>query len=211
MAFIDKTMFEITVSNTVNNQTQHIAGKFGTFAGDTFTGADCSAGILAVRHSLLPSEGYESIVDGSDKPEILNGNSWYMIAASNGAAGSLYGDHTGIYAFDNYETSRAQVGDNLYFVGGDTLGVGLPANTRGDFGEIIINEQYSFGLGNFTSEPTVGQYATISNGKLAPAANAPAGGSGVYFKVLRKAPVTEGAYYWGDKYVLQALRTAEAA
>lgn len=204
-------MFEIKVSNSVRNQTQHIPGKFGSFDGSTFNASDCSAGMLAVRHSLIPSEGYESIVDGNSKPKILNGNTWFMTAAADGAAGGAYGDHTGIFAFDNYETSSAQSGDNRWFVGMQTLGQGLPKGERGDFCEIIIGEQYAFGTGNFTDDPVVGEFAVIEDGYLTPENDTPDAGTGVYFKVLRKLPVNEGTFYWGDAYVLEAARTLEAA
>lgn len=214
MAFIAKTMFEVTVSNSVRNQTQNVAGKFNTESTGVLTPADASAGILAVPYSLLPLEGYESIVDGSQNPKILNGNSWNFIAAANGTSGGKYGDHTGIYAFNNYDVNKAQSGANQWNVGANTLGLGLPAGNMGDFTEIIIGEHYSFGKGNFSTAPGAGVttgYATISNGLLVFSADAPAAASGVYFELLYLAPLTEGTSYPGDKYVLKACRTAEAA
>ena len=201
MAFIDKTMFEVTVSNSVNNQTQNVPGKFGTGTGSGFEGADCSAGMLCVQNGLIPSEGYESLAT-----PILNGNTWYFNAATNGGAGRL-GDHTGIYAFNNYDVNKAVSGANQWNVGAKTLGLGLPAGNRGDFCEIIIGEQYTFGRGNFSTAPTSGSlYATIANGLLVASASAPDQGSGVYFKILREKNVNEGTSFWGTGYVLQAAR-----
>ena len=177
MAFIDKTMFEVTVSNSVNNQTQNVPGKFGTGTGSEFATADCSAGFLCVRNGLIPSEGYEGVT-----PAILNGNTWFFNAAVDGNDG-LSGDHTGIYAFNNYDVNKAVSGANQWNVGAKTLGLGLPAGNRGDFCEIIIGEQYTFGSGNFSSE-----------------------GTGVYFKILREKNVNEGTSFWGTGYVLQAAR-----
>ena len=209
MAFIENTMFEVKVSNSVNNQIQNVPGKFGTGTGSDFTPQDCSAGILCVQNGLLPLEGYES----ANK---LNGNSWYFNAASNGAASGTLGDHTGIYAFNNYDVSKA-VGTNgsgnQWNVGFETLGLGLPAGNRGDFCEIIVGEQYTFGSGNFSTAPGEGVstgYATIANGRLVYSASAPAAGSGVAFQILRTIPVNEGTTYWGLGYILKAIRVAPA-
>lgn len=203
--YIDKTMFEVTVSNSLRNQTQNVAGKFGTGTGTGFTAQDCSAGILCVQNGLLPLEGYESF-------NLLNGNSWYFNQAADGNAGML-GDHTGIYACNNYDVNKVSSGDLTYNLGAKTLGLGVPANERGDFTEIIIGEQYTFGAGNFSTAPGAGVatgYATIVNGRLVYSAAVPAAGSGVYFQILRTKPVNEGTTYWGVGYVLKAMRAANA-
>lgn len=211
--FIDKTMFEVKVSNSVNNQTQNVPGKFGTGTGTNFVAADCSAGFLCVKNGLVPTEGYEAFVDANGNPRFLNGNTWYFNAATNGASGGAYGDHTGIYAFNNYDVNKVGTGDLQYNLGLKTLGVGLPAGNRGDFCEIIIDEQYTFGAGNFSTAPTTAsmKYATIANGLLVASASVPASGTGVYFEILRTINVTEGTEAWGTGYVLVAKRTAEAA
>lgn len=206
MAYIANTMFEVTVSNSVNNQTQNVPGKFGTGTGSGFSAQDCSAGLLCVQNGLIPSEGYENVT-----PAILNGNTWFFNAATDGNEG-LLGDHTGIYAFNNYDVNKAVSGSNQWNVGAQTLGLGLPAGNIGDFCEIIIGEQYTFGAGNFSTLPTDStyKYVTISGGLLVASTSAPAAGSGVYFEYLRKKPVNEGTTYWGDGYVLKAMRAANA-
>lgn len=211
--FIEKTMFEAKVSNGARNSTQNVAGKFGTGTGTTFVGADCSAGLLCVRNGLIPVSGYEDIVDSAGNPRILNGNTWYFNAANNGASGGAYGDHTGIYAFNNYDVNIVGSGDQQYHLGMNTLGLGLPNGNMGDFTEIIIGEQYQFGAGNFSTLPSAAnmKYITIANGLLVASASAPAGGSGVYFELLRTTNVTEGVEAWGTGYVVVAKRTAEAA
>lgn len=213
MAFTAQTMFEVTVSNSVRNQTQNVPGKFGSNTGASFVAADCDAGLLCVPNGLIPSEGYEAIPNGTETPTtILNGNTWYFNAAADGTKGML-GDHTGIYAFNNYDVNKVGSGDLQYNLGAKTLGVGLPAGNRGDFCEIIIGEQYTFGKGNFSTAPSAGVeagYATISSGKLVFSANAPDAGVGVYFRVLRAKNMNEGASYWGKGYVLQALRAEPA-
>ena len=106
MAFTANTMFEVTVSNSVRNQTQNVPGKYGTYDSNTYAPVDCDAGQLCTRAALTPNEGYEGLGDTYSGNNILNGNTWYMIAATNGAAGGAYGDHTGIYAFNNYDVNK---------------------------------------------------------------------------------------------------------
>ncbi len=196
-------MFEVTVSNSVRNQTQNVPGKFGTGTGATFASAVCEAGTLCIQNGLIPSEGYESF-------NILNGNTWYFNAATNGQVAGYNGDHTGIYAFNNYEVNKATSGDNSWNLGANTLGISLPANERGDFTELIVGEQYTWGVDNFTAKPTEGQnFAIIANGKFTAQATAPTDGS-VYAKILRKKPMNEGTSFWGDGYVLQILRATTA-
>lgn len=203
MAHINNTMFEVTVSNSVNNQLQNIPGVFGTDTGSSFEGEVCPSGFLCKRNGLMPSEGYG---------EKLNGNTWYFNAAADGK-GDMYGDHTGIYAYNSYNVNRAVSGNNVWNVGASTLGLELPAGERGDFTEIIIGEQYTWGAGNFSTLPSDGtyKYATIANGLLVASTTPPAGGTGVYFNILRTKPMNEGTSFWGTGYVLQAMRTAEAA
>lgn len=205
MAFTANTAFEVKVSNGIYNGLQNVAGKFGSFSGTDFTPADISAGFFAVQNSLIPSEGYEGIT-----PAILNGNTWYMVAASSGIVSGYTGDHTGIYAANTYDVNKVVSGDLQYNLGAKTLGLGIPADNIGDFTELIVGEQYKFGAGNFASVPTVGQYVLISSGKWsASQASAPTTGA-VYGKVLRKEAFNEGASFWGDGYVVQILRSAAA-
>lgn len=210
MAFTANTAFEVKVGNGIYNGIQNVAGKFGSFSGSTFTPADISAGFFAVQNSLIPSEGYESIVDGSSNPTILNGNTWYMTAASSGIVTGYTGDHTGIYAANPYDVNKVTSGDLSYNLGQKTLGLGIPAGERGDFTELIVGEQYKFGEGNFASAPTVGQYVTVSSGKWsASSGSAPTTGA-IYGKVLRTEPFNEGASFYGTGYVVQILRSVAA-
>lgn len=203
-------MFEATVSNSVRNQIQNVPGKFGAGTGTSFVAAECQAGTLCVQNGLIPSEGYESVVDASNNPKILNGNTWYFNAAANGKSGGFLGDHTGIYAFNNYDVNKAVSGDNQWIVGANTLGLSLPAGNRGDFCELIVGEQYTWGADNFTAVPTAAQkFATIANGKFTPAAAAPTDGS-VYAEILRTKNMNEGTSYWGLGYVLRIRRAAVA-
>ncbi len=204
MAFTANTMFELKVSNSVNDQLQNIPGYFGTVSGDTFTEADCDAGLICVQHALADMLGYNGI---------KNGNTWQMIAAASGSAAGHNGDHTGLYCLNNYEGNLVSNGQGAeWYLGIDTLGVGVLAGKRGTFAELIVGEQIKVGLGNFTGStaPTDQQgYAVIANGRWTPASAAPTDGS-VYAKILRTEQVTAGAYSAGVGYILQILRSTAA-
>lgn len=223
MAYIKNTAFEVYVTNSKRNDTQNITGKFGSFTGNDFTPDDCSAGFLCTQHSPLPNSGYESVVtmgvnesgaatDFQKATGVKNGNSWYMVAAAAGKAAGLTGDHTGIYACNTYNVNRLGSGDMIINFAGKTLGLGIPADERGDFTELIVGEQYNFGAGNFTTVPTDSlPYVTIANGLLTAQAAAPTDGS-VYFQVMKlDGRFTEGAYDAGAKYTLRCLRSAATA
>ena len=198
-------MFEVTVSNSVRNQTQNVPGYYGTGTGSGFTSAVCAAGQLCVQNGLVPMEGYEEF-------DILNGNTWYFNVATSGKVTGFTGDHTGIFAFNNYDVNKVtDAAGNSWNIGFNTLGISLPAGERGDFCELLVGEQYTFGLDNLTAAPTTGQiYATVSAaGKWTPTNTAPTDGS-VYAEILRTKPVNEGAYYWGTGYVLRIVRSEAA-
>lgn len=202
MSFIKETMFEVAIPDGIKNT----SGKFGKFD-SSFASEDCSAGMLCVQHSLTENEGYEVA-------KYKNGNDWYFIAAKDGTVGGGSGDGTGIYAFNNYARNRAVDGnDNVWYEGRNTLGIGLPANERGDFKELIVGKQYFFGKGNFAIAPTgdTHKYATIQNGLLVATATEPKAGSGVYFEILGSLGVTEGSMAWGTKYRVVVRRAAAAA
>lgn len=218
MAYIKNTAFEVYVTNSKRNDTQNITGKFGSFSGQTFAPEDCSAGFLCTQNSLLPNSGYENAqsfnsTSGNFEAAtgVKNGNSWYMVVASSGKATGLTGDHTGIYACNTYNVNRLGSDDLIINFAGKTLGLGIPADERGDFTELIVGEQYNFGAGNFTTVPTASLlYCTIANGLLVAQATAPTDGS-VYFQVMKlDGRFTEGAYDAGAKYTLRCLRSATA-
>lgn len=213
MATIAKTAFEVLVSNITRNETQNITGIFGAGADAAFTSEICPSGLLCTRQALLANAGYEGVTGEDGEPTIFNGNAWKMIAAENGASGGRYGDHTGIYAFNSYDVRKVQSGNNVWQLGANFLGLELPANERGTFSEIIIGEQYSFGVGNFSTAPAgaTAIYATINNGQLVAGTTVPTAGTGVYFKILRTKAYTEGTHTAGfNGYVCEACRTAEA-
>lgn len=199
-------MFEVTVSNSLRDQTQNVPGKFGTGTGGSFTPAVCNAGTLCVKNGLIPMEGYEDY-------NILNGNTWYFNATTADVIpAGMTGDHTGIYAFNNYDVNKATSGSNQWNLGANTLGLSLPAGNRGDFLELIVGEQYTWGADNFSTAVSTNKYATVgANGQWVPAAAAPTTSGVVYAEILRTKPINEGTDFWGDGYVLVIKRAAVTA
>lgn len=211
MASIAKTAFEVSVSNITRNNIQNVPGYFGSGTGTSFVPDICPAGFLCTRSELAANEGYEG--KGANGADILNGNTWRFIAAAAGTSGNRLGDHTGIYAFNSYNAQQGTIGGNTYYAGANTLGLELPAGERGDFTELIVGEQYTWGAENFSTAPTDSTflYATIVNGLLVASKTAPADGSGVYLKILRSKPFTKGARYAGfNGYVCEVCRAAAA-
>lgn len=190
MAAIANTAAELRVSNHLWEKNKNITGKFQESSAD----AICAAGFLCVPVSQLPCEGYEAA-------EIKNENAWLMNAAEDGA-----GD---VYFCNTFDVQEIAAGENIFRVGAKTLGLALPAGERGTFTRIDgieMHDHIRFGVGNFASTPTVGQYATIENGLLKPAAAAPETAGELYFEILATGVFTEGAYAAFTYYDVLAKR-----
>jgi len=160
MSFIANTAFQFRMSNDRNNDLQNIAGLYGSLAGTVFTPADCSAGFLCEKGAHLAEGGYQMGIS---------------------AAG---GKH--LYACNPSDVQRlSAVNGNLYAVGVETLGLGIPAGTKDNYTEMIPGETYAFGSGNFSTlvDATTNIYATVANGMLVGTNAAPAAGSGIYFEL----------------------------
>lgn len=202
MPHIPNTGFEVKVTNMQYNATQNIAGVFSNADGKLEA---CPSGFLCTRKELLPNSGYGTL---------KNGNAWIMEAAASGAP-SATGTVPKIYAFNSYDVNRVGQGDNTWMVGHNTFGLELPADgTLGTFTEIIENEQYLFGSGNFSTAPTdltTTIYATIVNGQLVASATAPAAGVGFWFEITEKVSPTVGTRSWGDAYRVIARYNGPAA
>lgn len=212
MASIANTAFEVIVSNITRNNIQNVTGIFGAGADASFVSDICPSGFLCVQQALLPNSGYEGM--GASGADILNGNAWEMIAAASGLSAGRYGDHTGIYAFNSYDVRKVASGANVWQIGANFLGLELPKDERGTFTELIVGEQYAFGVGNFSTAPSGAtyKYATIANGLLVASTTIPAAGSGVYLEILYPKTFTVGARDAGfGGYVCRVARTAEAA
>lgn len=188
MAYIADTMFETKVTNAVFDETLNITGKYQ----ESNAAADCSAGLLCVRGDNLPNEGYTGI---------NNVNAYYMTAA---AATDL----DNIFACNTFDIQTAQTGrGNVYKIGAETLGLGIPADMYGTFTKIVFdgNKIYRFGSGNLSTDIGDNTYFTVANGLLVPASAAPKAGT-PYFKLVDTGVATEGAYASITYYDVLACR-----
>lgn len=193
MAFIANTMFETKVTNAVFDETLNVAGKYQYSAAD----ADCSAGLLCVRASALANQGYTSI---------YNTNAYIF----NAAAAT---DITGIYACNPFQVQEGtSARGNVYKIGAETLGLGIPAGEIDTFTEIQFDNKsiYRFGIGNLSAAISTNTYFTIANGLLVPAAAAPKAGT-PYFKLVGSGVATEGAYASMTYYDVMACRDVNVA
>lgn len=193
MAFIANTMFETKVTNAVFDETLNVAGKYQASSAD----ADCSAGLLCVRASALANQGYTSI----------NNTNAYIF---NAAAST---DITGIYACNPFQVQEGtSARGNVYKIGAETLGLGIPAGEIDTFTEIQFDNKsiYRFGAGNLSTAISTNTYFTVANGLLVPGASAPKAGT-PYFKLVGSGVATEGAYTSMTYYDVMACRDVNVA
>lgn len=178
MSFTANTAFEARLTNNENDILSHVAGKYQASSAD----ADCDAGRLVIATTLVAAEGFTGI---------NNENTWIM----NDAVAATKFD-TPIYACDTYDNQMATVKGNNYFIGTETLGLGVPAGRYGNFTRIHFDGQsiYRFGVGNFSTAVGSNGYATIADGKLVPAASAPATAGTPYFIIKGTGKFIEGAW-----------------
>ena len=160
MAFIANTAFQFRMTNDRNNDLQSIAGVYGSLSGADWTGADCSAGFFCEKGAHLAEGGYQMTMSAAGGKDlyVCNPSDVQRLSAANG---------------------------NLYAVGVETLGLGIPAGVKDTFTKVIPGETYAFGAGNFSKlvDATTNKYATIANGLLVGTNAPPAAGSGIYFEL----------------------------
>lgn len=190
MAFTANSMFETRVTNAVFDETLNVTGKYQSGGSD----ADCSAGFLCVRGATrLGNEGYSGL---------YNDNAYIF-----GAAAAT--DYDGIYACNPFQV-EAGVSNrgNVYKIGAETLGLGIPAGEFDTFTKIEFDNKsiYRFGAGNLSTAISTNTYFTIANGLLVPAASAPAKAGKPYFKLVAAVTTTEGAYASMTAYDVMACR-----
>lgn len=175
--FTEKTAFEARVTNNFRDDLINVTGRYQVSNAD----ADCDAGRLVIRNGQLPCEGFSGV---------KNENAWYMNdATSTTNAGDV------VYAANTYEVQMLQgKHGNMYAVGTETLGLGIPAGRDGTFTKIVFDgdHAYRFGIGNVNAEISTNTFFTIDAGKLKPAAAAPATNGALYFKLLDTGKFTEG-------------------
>ena len=102
---------------------------------------------------------------------------------------------------------------NKWNLGANTLGISLPAGMRGDFTELIVGEQYTWGADNFSAAVSTNTFFTTgANGQWVPAGtSAPTTSGVVYGQLVRTKNVNEGSTFWGTGYVLEIKRAAVSA
>ena len=178
MSFIANTAFEARIVNDRFDDMSNIAGKYYV----STTATDCSAGLLCTRDSLLDCEGFSGV---------KNENAWKMVKAQDDTTAA-----TPIYACDPHDWPLvASANGNLYAIGTETLGLGIPAGRYGSFRRVHFDGEsvYRFGVGNLASALSTNTFLTISSaGKLTPAAAAPQTAGLPYFKVMGTGNFTEG-------------------
>lgn len=178
MSYIANTAFEARIVNDRFDDLANVAGKY--YASDA--PADCSAGLLVTRDSLLDCEGMPS--------GTKNENTWKMVAATSAATVD-----TPVYACDPFDWPllSSQSG-NLYAVGTETLGLGIPAGRFGNFRRVHFDNEsvYRIGTGNTSGTQSTNQYLTIDNGTYKWAASAPTTTGAIYFKLMGTGTFTAG-------------------
>lgn len=198
MAYIAKTAFEAFVTNNINDIQCNVAGLYQ----ESGAAADCSAGLLVVRNGKTPCEGFPS--------GVVNDNTWYMEAADDTATADSV-----VYACNTYDNQLLSAPNgNNYFIGRETLGLGVPAGRYGNFTRINFDNysQYAFGEGNLSSALEDEEYLTIdAGGLLAPAAAAPSNTGAIYFHVERTGNFVEGNQDSFGKVIVTACKVSTAA
>lgn len=178
MSFIANTAFEARIVNDRFDDLSNIAGKYYV----STTPTDCSAGLLCTCDSLLDCEGFSGV---------KNENAWKMVKAQDDTTAA-----TPIYACDPHDWPLvASANGNLYAIGTETLGLGIPAGRYGSFRRIHFDgvSVYRFGAGNLASTLSTNTYFTISDdGLLTPGAAAPVTSGLPYFKLRGTGKFTEG-------------------
>lgn len=178
MSFTANTAFEARIVNDRFDDLSVIAGKYYV----STTATDCSAGQLCIRDSLLDCEGFSGV---------KNENCWKMVTAEDDTTAA-----TPIYACDPHDWPLvASAKGNLYAIGSETLGLGVPAGRYGSFRRVHFDNEsvYRFGIGNLASTLSTNTFFTISDyGTLTPGASAPVTSGLPYFKLVGKGKFTEG-------------------
>ena len=177
MAFTAQTAFEARITN---NEFDNLCNIAGLYVDSNDDAADCDAGRLVKRSALAPCEGFTGV---------YNENTWTMVdAVSTDTIDEV------IYACNTYDTKLLGANGKNYFVGLETLGLGVPAGRYGNFTKINFDGQsvYRIGAGNLNASLGANEFLTIDDGEYAPAASAPATAGSIYFKVIGTGSFIEG-------------------
>lgn len=196
MSYTANTAFEARITNNSRDNLANIAGKFQSSGSD----ADCSAGFLCTKSAQIKVEGIPSSAN------VYNENTWVMVAATSSA-----GIDTPVYACNTYDNQLITSGKgNNYFVGLETLGLGVPAGRYGCFTRINFDNEsvYRFGAGNVTVNTTGDQYFTIANGLLSSVTAKPSTAGKIYFTLRGTGYFTEGTRQSFGYYDLVACKVS---
>lgn len=177
MAYLANMAFEPRVTNNEFDALCNLTGKYQ----ESSAAADCSPGLLCVRDTLLPCEGFGS--------EVFNENAYYMVAADSTATAP-------IYACNPHDAQMGTVAGNHYYIGAETLQVGVPADRYGCFTKIAFDNvsKYRFGVGILGSASLTSDayFVLAGDGLLSQAAAAPSDAGTPYFVLMGKGTFTEG-------------------
>ena len=201
MAYIAKTAFEVKVSN---HEFDAVANITGVFENGSQTAEICSAGFLCTRKELTVCEGYDKVGPSDGQVTLNNGNTWKMIAATDGAVTA-----TPIYACNTFGVNEVTdpVTGAIYKVGSNTLGLPIPAGKPGTFTQIHFDGShiYRFGIGNLNGAISTNKFFTIADGLLVPTASAPTKAGQPYFQLVGTGNFTVGAYNGETYYDVLAM------
>ena len=179
---ISNYAFQARRWNNRHDDLQTLTGLYGSWSGTTFIGDSCPSGFLANKGDGIPAGGF------------------YFTTASDGS--------DTLYACDPTDIQRVSVGDNLYAVGVETLGLIAPADRRAPFTEIKKGETYAFGVSNFsTLVDASNPVATVSDGLLVGASELDSSFAGWYFEIDKEMGIDafiEANYVAGSRYNLVA-------
>lgn len=190
MAFVANTAFEARITNNEFDNLANITGKYYV----STTATDCSAGLLCVRGDNLDCEGFSGV---------KNENAFKMTAAAATVKASDV-----IYACNTYDCKK--VGG--YYIGTETLGLGVPANEYGTFTRINFDNQsvYRFGEGNFDGTISTKTVFSIKDGLLKPESAVPTTADTPYFVLRGTGKFTTGTSEAFTYYDLVACKTVVA-
>lgn len=202
MSYLPNTAFEARITNNDRDNLANIAGLYQV----SDAAADCSAGLLCVRNGLVPCEGFPAV---SGKPAVMNENTWYM----NAATAATKADDV-VYACNTYDNQLLPgVDGNAYFIGTETLGLGVPAGRYGNFTRINFDGQsvYRFGEGNVTVNTAGDKFFTITAGGLLTSATAkPTAAGTIYFELRGTGKFIAGTQNSFGYYDLVACKVTVA-
>ena len=99
-------------------------------------------------------------------------------------------------------------GTNTYRIGSETIGLTAAAGVPVRFRVFSMNDRFFTGGDNFTSTPTVGQYAIVdsTNGNWKPSSTVP--GTGLVAKVVSSSALSQGIDASVTQYFLRIVQLA---